>query len=97
MRRPGTLAVFTAWAGDRYGDHPALRAKGMPPVSYAELRDTVRAIAGGLAGPGTGVRAGDRVAILSETRVEWTYAHFAVLAVGLSLINISEPTRLALL
>ncbi|GGX03152.1 AMP-dependent synthetase/ligase [Streptomyces chryseus] len=88
MRRPGTLAVFTAWAGDRYGDHPALRAKGMPPVSYAELRDTVRAIAGGLAGPGTGVRAGDRVAILSETRVEWTYAHFAVLAVGAVVVPV---------
>ncbi|MFD5097721.1 AMP-dependent synthetase/ligase [Streptomyces albidochromogenes] len=80
--------MFTAWAGDRYGGHPALRAKGKPPVSYAELRDTVRTIAGGLAGPGAGVRAGDRVAILSETRVEWTYAHFAVLAVGAVVVPV---------
>ncbi|OEJ60212.1 AMP-dependent synthetase [Streptomyces agglomeratus] len=87
-RRPKTLAVFTEWTGARYGDHPALRAKGRPPVSYAELRDTVRAIARGLIGPGTGVRAGDRVAILSETRAEWTYAHFAVLAAGAVVVPV---------
>ncbi|MGW7051930.1 AMP-dependent synthetase/ligase [Streptomyces sp. NPDC054887] len=86
--RPGTLALFTEWAADRYGDHPALRARGMPSVSYTALRDTVRAITGGLMGPGTGVRAGDRVAILSETRVEWTYAHFAVLAAGAVVVPV---------
>ncbi|MBT2493020.1 long-chain fatty acid--CoA ligase [Streptomyces sp. ISL-96] len=87
-RRPKTLAVFTEWAGQRYGDHPALRAKGMPPVSYAELRDTVREIACGLIGPAAGVGAGDRVAILSDTRVEWTYAHFAVFAAGAVVVPV---------
>ncbi|MGX1883634.1 AMP-dependent synthetase/ligase [Streptomyces sp. NPDC055287] len=87
-RRPQTLALFTEWAGERYGDHPALRAKGMQPVSYAGLRATVRDIARRLVGPGTGVRAGDRVAILSETRAEWTYAHFAVLAAGAVVVPV---------
>ncbi|MET9518423.1 AMP-dependent synthetase/ligase [Streptomyces sp. NPDC002994] len=87
-RRPETLAVFTEWAGQRYGDHPALRAKGMAPVSYAELRDTVREIACGLIGPGAGVGPGDRVAILSDTRVEWTYAHFAVFAAGAVVVPV---------
>lgn len=85
---PATLALFTEWAAERYGDHPALRAKGMPPVSYAELRDTVREIGRALIGPGIGVRPGDRVAILSETRIEWTYAHFAVLTAGAVVVPV---------
>ncbi|MBT2506465.1 long-chain fatty acid--CoA ligase [Streptomyces sp. ISL-98] len=87
-RRPETLAVFTEWAAERYGDHPALRAKGAPAVSYAQLRDVVREIGCGLIGAGTGVRAGDRVAVLSETRIEWTYAHFAILAVGAVVVPV---------
>ncbi|GHH41824.1 long-chain acyl-CoA synthetase [Streptomyces candidus] len=78
--RPPALAEFTEWAGERYGELPALRAKGAGPVSYGRLRDRVREIGRGLMA--AGVSPGDRIGILGETRVEWTYAHFAVLAVG---------------
>ncbi|MFJ6696164.1 AMP-dependent synthetase/ligase [Streptomyces sp. NPDC091272] len=80
LPRPAVLSGFTEWAGARYGELPALRARGAEPVSYAGLRDTVREI--GCALMAAGVAAGDRVGILAETGVGWTYAHFAVLAVG---------------
>ena len=87
--RPGTLAVFAEWAADRYADHPALRFTrdgSWHTVSYTELRDTVRAVGQGLMG--LGVRAGDRVAVLSETRPAWTYAHLASLAAGAVVVPV---------
>ncbi|MFG2195457.1 AMP-dependent synthetase/ligase [Streptomyces sp. NPDC048639] len=82
--QPATLAVFAEWIADRFGDLPALRFRqgdGWAGLTYGELRETVRAVGRGLIG-GLGVRAGDRVAILAETRPEWTYAHLGVLAAG---------------
>ncbi len=88
--RPRTLAVFTEWAAGRHRDRPALRfrdARGeWVSVTYAELRDTVRRTARGLLA--LGVEAGDRVVILAETRPEWTYAHFACLAVGAVVVPV---------
>ncbi|MDQ3769196.1 MAG: long-chain fatty acid--CoA ligase [Actinomycetota bacterium] len=49
-------------------------------MGYAELGRNVTALARGLLA--LGVEPGDRVAILSQTRPEWTYADFAVLCVG---------------
>ncbi|NGN63669.1 long-chain fatty acid--CoA ligase [Streptomyces sp. A7024] len=87
-QRPRTLALFTEWTADRFGELPALRGgpEAVPDVTYDELRDRVRRIARGLMG--LGVRKGDRVAILAETRPEWTYAHFGVLAAGAVLVPV---------
>ncbi len=49
-------------------------------ISSAELRRKVAAIAWALRG--SGIRKGDRVAILSENRPEWTIADFAILLLG---------------
>ncbi|WP_406507315.1 AMP-dependent synthetase/ligase [Streptomyces sp. NBC_00212] len=88
--RPETLAVFTEWAAGRHPDRPALRFReaggGWTTVTYAELRDTVRRTARGLLA--LGIEAGDRVAILAETRPEWTYAHFACLAAGAVVVPV---------
>ncbi|MEU6055585.1 AMP-dependent synthetase/ligase [Streptomyces xanthochromogenes] len=88
--RPSTLAVFTEWAAGRHPDQPALRYRDAGgewvSVGYTELRDTVRRTARGLLA--LGIRAGDRVAILSETRPEWTYAHFACLAAGAVVVPV---------
>ncbi|MFI5807911.1 AMP-dependent synthetase/ligase [Streptomyces sp. NPDC051561] len=80
LPRPVGLGMFTEWAGRRHSGLPALRGKGAEPVSYNQLRDRVREIGRGLMA--AGVASGDRVALLGETSVAWTYAHFAVLAVG---------------
>jgi long-chain acyl-CoA synthetase len=66
-RRGGTAVRFKD--ADRWRD-----------VSYAELAAIAREIAGGLVA--LGVQGGDRVAILANTRPEWTYADLGILAAG---------------
>lgn len=87
--RPRTLAVLTEWAAERHGGLPALRFKrdgGWREVTYEELRTAVRDV--GRALIGLGVAPGDRVAILAETRVEWTYAHFGTMAAGAVVVPV---------
>jgi long-chain acyl-CoA synthetase len=59
----------------RYWDSGAWRG-----LTWAQLGDRVRAVAAGLIG--MGIDKGDRVALMSNTRVEWTVTDLAVLAVG---------------
>ncbi|MEA2489861.1 MAG: long-chain acyl-CoA synthetase [Acidobacteriota bacterium] len=60
-------------------------------ISVPEFRDTVRWLATGLRH--LGVKAGDRVAILSENRPQWTMADFAALCLGAVSVPI-YPTLL---
>ena len=60
-------------------------------VSVAEFRDSVRYFSNGLRN--LGVKAGDRVAILSENRPEWAIADFAILAAAAVTVPI-YPTLL---
>ncbi|GAA0621131.1 AMP-dependent synthetase/ligase [Streptomyces crystallinus] len=89
-RRPRTLALFAEWTAERYASHPALRFRapdgGWTSTTYTELRDSVRRA--GRALLSLGVRPGDRVAILSETRPEWTHAHLACLATGAVVVPV---------
>jgi long-chain acyl-CoA synthetase len=79
---PGTLTELFFGAMDRWRERPAVmrvkRGGTWQPLSYADLLQQVRHVSLGL---GTlGVRAGDRVAILSENRPEWAIADYACLA-----------------
>lgn len=100
-QRPRTLAVLAEWAAERYGGAPALRfrsrdgggdggrqegAGGWTDVGYPELRETVRAVGRGLLA--LGVRPDDRVAILAETRPEWTHAYYGALAAGAVIVPV---------
>ncbi|MET9963021.1 AMP-dependent synthetase/ligase [Streptomyces sp. NPDC006326] len=89
--RPHTLAVFTQWTEERYGAERALRFRapdgsGWETRTYAELGAAVRRT--GRALLGLGVAAGERVAVLAETRPAWTYTHFAILAAGAVLVPV---------
>jgi len=64
MERP---AIMKYKSGDEWRD-----------VTVAEFRDSVRGLACAL--HEMGVKAGDRVAILSENRPEWTISDFGILA-----------------
>ncbi|MDT0449008.1 AMP-dependent synthetase/ligase [Streptomyces hesseae] len=89
QQRPDTFAEFTEWTAERYGGLPALRFRrgdGWAETSHEELRETVRTLGRGLIG--LGVRPDDRVAILAETRPEWTHAQFAALAAGAVVVPV---------
>jgi long-chain acyl-CoA synthetase len=53
---------------------------GWNEMTWRELVDNVRSLAGGLVA--AGVKPGDRVGLMSPTRVEWTLSDLAVLAAG---------------
>ena len=66
---------------------------GGPPwrgVTAAQFRDDVTALAKGLLAAGIG--AGDRVALLSRTRYEWTVADYAILTAGAVTVPIYETS-----
>ena len=62
-------AIMKYKSGDRWAD-----------VTVPEFRDTVRWLA--MALHEMGIKTGDRVAILSENRPEWTMSDFAILTAG---------------
>jgi long-chain acyl-CoA synthetase len=55
-------------------------------TSYAELGRAAREIAGGLIA--LGIEPGDRVAVLSETRPEWTLADFGATCAGATVVPV---------
>src|SRR4051794_31221541 len=57
-------------------------------MSFEELGDATREIAGGLIG--LGIEAGQRVAILSETRFEWTLADLGGILAGAQVVPIYQ-------
>ena len=82
---PGTLNQLFFDAVKRYDKPDALRYKSggvFKPISHREVLERVRNVARGLRL--SGVRPGDRVAILSENRPEWAIADYACLTAGLT-------------
>ena len=59
-------------------------------VAAAQFRDEVTALAKGLIAAGIG--PGDRVALLSRTRYEWTLADYAIWAAGAVSVPIYETS-----
>ena len=67
----------------RKGDAPFLWRKqdgNWQSVSWAEAGKQVSALASGLRG--LGIKPGDRVGLISESRPEWPIADLAIMAVG---------------
>ncbi len=78
-----TIADIVGLAAERDGERTAAKFKRddeWRDVSYRELADTVSEIARGLVD--LGLQQGERVALLCTTRVEWTYADFAITSAG---------------
>ncbi|MGH2944277.1 MAG: AMP-dependent synthetase/ligase, partial [Solirubrobacteraceae bacterium] len=85
-----TLAtlVLDAAARHRGTAMRAPEADGWRRTSYPELGAGVRAIAKGLVG--LGIAPGDRVAILSNTRAEWTLADFGTICAGAVVVPVYQ-------
>jgi long-chain acyl-CoA synthetase len=76
--RPGHVALRRR-VGGAWGD-----------VTGKEFADEVTAVAKGLIA--AGVAAGDRVAVMSKTRYEWTVVDFALFTVGVVVVPIYETS-----
>ncbi|MEA2149007.1 MAG: long-chain acyl-CoA synthetase [Solirubrobacteraceae bacterium] len=86
----GTLAALVLDAAAKH-QGTALRyalGGGWQRISYPALGEGVRQIAKGLMA--LGVQAGDRVAILSNTRAEWTLADFGAICAGAIVIPVYQ-------
>ncbi|WP_374456591.1 long-chain fatty acid--CoA ligase [Nocardioides sp.] len=78
-REAGDTAVFSRRTDDGWVD-----------VTAAQFQDEVRAVAKGLIA--AGVEAGDRVALLSKTRYEWTLFDYAIWFAGAVTVPIYETS-----
>src|SRR3954451_8763178 len=88
-----TIADIIGLAAERYGEQPAARFKRDGEgcdVSYTQLSETVSEIARGLID--LGLNAGERVALLCTTRVEWSYADFGITCAGACVVPV-YPTN----
>jgi long-chain acyl-CoA synthetase len=86
-----TVADLLPKAAEQYGSKVAVRYKeGEQWIgkTFDEVREIVRPLAFGLVT--LGVEKGDRVAILANTRPEWTYFDFAALSVGATVVPIYQ-------
>ncbi len=78
-REAGETAVFSRPTTDGWVD-----------VTAAQFHDEVRAVAKGLVA--AGIEAGDRVALLSRTRYEWTLLDYAIWFAGAVTVPIYETS-----
>jgi long-chain acyl-CoA synthetase len=89
--KSSTLADLLPASAKLYGTAPAIRYKdGADWVtrSFQEVAESVRSLAFGLRD--LGVEKGDKVAILANTRPEWTYFDFAALSIGAVVVPIYQ-------
>jgi long-chain acyl-CoA synthetase len=89
-RPAGTLAalVLDAAAAHRGSALRYADAAGWKRISYPALGEGVRQLAKGLIA--LGVNAGDRVAILSNTRAEWTLTDFGAICAGAVVVPVYQ-------
>jgi len=86
-----TIADLLPRAADLYGSATAVKFKEddqWVDRSFEQVRKIVRPLAFGLVE--LGVRKGDRVSILGNTRPEWTYFDFAALSIGAVVVPIYQ-------
>lgn len=91
MNAETLVSIFYAQAEQR-AEKPTLLEKQegiYREVSWRQLSENVRAIAGGLLA--SGVQPGDRVGILSENRREWIEADFAIMSTGAITVALHAP------
>ncbi|HXR31820.1 MAG TPA: long-chain fatty acid--CoA ligase [Solirubrobacterales bacterium] len=86
-----TLADLLPLSASRYGSAPAVCFKQDGEWfrrSFEQVQETVRSLSLGLID--LGVAKGDKVSILANTRVEWTYVDFAALSAGAIVVPIYQ-------
>jgi long-chain acyl-CoA synthetase len=88
-----TVALLPGSAAERFANRVAATYKAdgeWKDMNYAEAGTAIEEIALGLIG--LGLKAGDRVGILSDTRIEWTLASYGISAAGCVVVPV-YPTN----
>jgi long-chain acyl-CoA synthetase len=88
-----TVALLPASAAKRFGERLAARHKvedEWQELTYADAGRAIEELALGLID--IGIERGDRVCLLSDTRLEWTLASYAISAAGAVVVPI-YPTN----
>ena len=88
-----TLADLLPRAVEKHADKVAQKYKDQATgewvdVSYPEVGEIVKEVSLGL--QALGIERGDKVAILSNTRPEWSYSDFAILGAGGTVVPIYQ-------
>ena len=90
--RSTTIADLLPLAVERFGAEPAISYKDASGAwvskSFDEVGDTVKRLSLGLIE--LGISKGDKVAILANTRAEWSYFDFAALTAGATVVPIYQ-------
>ncbi|GAA5161965.1 AMP-dependent synthetase/ligase [Ornithinimicrobium tianjinense] len=92
-RTEGNIADYVVGWAEREPGRPMMAvrtADGWADVSAAELHERVVGLARGFVA--AGIEAGDRVAIMSRTRMEWALADFALWMVGAVPVPVYETS-----
>jgi long-chain acyl-CoA synthetase len=88
-----TVADLWLRAGERDAATPAFlvqRGESWSPVGWGEAAERVEELAAGFLD--LGLRRGDRAAILSRTRIEWTLCDFALASIGVVSVPIYQTS-----
>ena len=86
-----TMADLIALAGRKHADRPAIKHKvgdEWVDVPYKDMAEKVKHVSLGLVD--LCIQPGDKVAILSNTRPEWTYANFGLLGAGAASVSVYQ-------
>ena len=75
-----TLLHMLNYISEKFGNDIALADLDSPPISFNQFKEKVDSIAKFL--KEQGIITGDRVAILSENKVNWGIAYFAITVIG---------------
>jgi len=86
-----TMADLVPLAARKHAGRPAIKHKvgeDWVDVPYEDLADKVKNVALGLID--LGIKPGDKISILSNTRPEWSYACFGILGAGATCVSIYQ-------
>jgi long-chain acyl-CoA synthetase len=90
-----TVGLLPASAAERFGDHLAARHRvggEWQEVTYAQELAAIEEVGRGVAS--LGIAPGDRVAILADTRLDWTLASYGISVAGAVVVPV-YPTSSA--
>lgn len=93
------VRALVEWAGDTYGDAPAISYRTNPhkdetrvSVSFVELRDRVRALATEMAVMGC---SGKHISIIGKLSYEWALTYYSALSIGAVVVPLDRDWNAA--